>query len=306
MPCLPIFKPSHCKMPTPPEPDRSSWSVLRILNWTTAYFDRHGVDSPRMTAEILLAHALGCRRLDLYLHFDQPLNAEELAAFKSRIQRRIQGEPVAYITGRKGFWSIELCVNPQVLIPRPDTECLVENALAVLDDGPRRVLDLGIGSGAIALALAHDRPHACMVGMDRSADAVAVAAANAKRLALDDRLFLVCADWLSALARRPLFDLIVSNPPYIPTAELPALQREIRLFEPAGALDGGPDGLACTAHLIGCAHHHLIAGGFLLVEIGWDQKAAVNTLIENQPAYDRHYFCRDLAGRDRVAVMQKK
>lgn len=293
-------------MQTPSKANPPPWTILSLLQWTADYFKTRGVESPRTGAEILLAETLGCERIDLYVRFDQPLNEAELARFKAAIKRRVRGEPVAYITGKQGFWTLDLKVCESVLIPRPETETLVEAALALLpSDGaanPRRVLDLGTGSGAIALALAAERPGHHYSASDRSREALGQAKLNAG----PSRVDFFCGDWFDPVRPGAAFDLILSNPPYIPSGEIDGLQVEVRTYEPRLALDGGRDGLSALRRLIREAPEHLVDGGHLLLEIGWDQGPAVKTIIQETGAYDRPIIQKDDAGRDRVALVRKR
>lgn len=286
---------------------RSSWTILDLIRWTTGYFNRHGIEGARNDAEILLAHTLRMRRLDLYLNHDQPLCEEELRRFKVSIKRRMDREPVAYITGTREFWSLELAVNPSVLIPRPETECLVEAVLPFLkqDIGlPRRVLELGAGSGAIIIALAHEHPEHRFVAMDRSITALATARENARRHKLDHRIDWFCGNWDQALApERALFDLMVANPPYIRGGDMEHLQPEIRDHEPRLALDGGGDGLACIRSIIRAATHYLKPAGRLVLEIGFDQGEAVTAIAGQRGQFQQATIMKDYSGHDRIVMM---
>jgi release factor glutamine methyltransferase len=297
-------------MPTPPPAANLSWTIRRILQWAEGYLKDRGIESPRSAAELLLAHALGTDRLHLYMHHDKPLEKTELAVFKEFIRRRIRREPVAYIVGRKGFWSLDLNVTPAVLIPRPETECLVEAALAFLAGRApvpaARILDLGTGSGAIVLALASDLPLPHFFASDVSSEAVAVARRNAAAAGLSDRVRYFVGDWLSAVRPDAVFDLIVSNPPYVPRKELWGLQPEIVGYEPRLALDGDEDGLRSYRAIIPAAHFHLKPGGALMLEIGSGQREAVRRLAGQAGAYDAYRCHRDYGGHDRVVTMQKK
>jgi release factor glutamine methyltransferase len=285
------------------------WTVLGLLRWTTAYFENKGVEAPRAGAELLLAHTLGLRRLDLYLRYDQPLNSEELAAFKALIRRRTRGEPVAYITGKRAFWTLDLKVNPQVLIPRPETERLVEIALATLKvfNRPRpRVLDLGTGSGAIALALAAEIPQGYFLALDCSWGALQTARENQYGNAIAAKIDYLAADWCSAISPdKGYFDLIVSNPPYIVSGEIDALQTEVSRFEPRVALDGGTDGLDSLRLILDQTAERLVPGGTLILEIGADQGKAVSDLAATHNAFDFIEIHKDYAGLDRVAQLRR-
>ncbi len=294
-------------MQTPPTPPKPPWTILNLLQWTAGYFKTHGVESPRTSAEILLADTLGCERIDLYVRFDQPLHDRELVRFKRRLQRRLKGEPVAYIVGKGGFWTLDLAVSGSVLIPRPETECLVEAALHRLPAGaadpPRRVLDLGTGSGAIILAMAAERPAHRFFATDRSPEALRVAQRNAGKT----RVEWFCGDWFAPIhPAAPPFDMILSNPPYIPTAAIDGLQIEVHGYEPRQALDGGPDGLSALCRIIRTAPDYLRPDGHLLLEIGHDQGVAVTRLIGDIPAYAPPTLLPDEAGHDRVVVARKR
>lgn len=284
----------------PPE-----WTILSILEWTTGYFRKYNIDSPRLDAEILLAHSLGLKRIDLYLRYDQPLGAAERAAFKQVVKRRAAREPVAYIVGRREFWGLDLLVDSNVLTPRPETERVVEIALdflktATVGSAPQ-VMDLGTGSGCIALALAHDCPSAQVIATDISRSALAVARSNIERYRLADRIRLVAGRGMDMLdAQGAGFDLIVANPPYIPSADIPGLEPEVRDYEPHSALDGGDDGLVAYRRIIPSAAALLRPGGLLVLEIGWDQGAAVGRLAERSNRYRDVRCIADYSGRDRV------
>lgn len=287
------------------------WTIRKLLSWATGYLQDHRIDSPRLTAEILLCGALKVNRIDLYLDFAKPLSGKELKRFKALLRRRISREPLAYITGKKEFWSLELSVSPAVLIPRPETECLVEVALAFLDrtgsGAGQRVLDLGTGSGAVIIALAAERPQHVYVATDLSAAAVEIARVNAVRHGVASLIGFVCADWFGAFAPPVArFDLIIANPPYIPSGTLPELEPEIFAHEPHLALDGAADGLGPLRRITAAAPSFLTAGGCLLLEIGYDQRDAVGRLAQAGGEYAPVRYMRDLGGHDRVAVLEKK
>jgi release factor glutamine methyltransferase len=286
------------------------WTIIKLLRWAAAYLKTHDIDSPRATGEVLLAHALKRERIDLYLHYDQPLVGDELQAFKSLIKRRIRREPVAYILGTKEFCSMELGVTADVLIPRPETECLVEAALALLSkrssSKPTRILDLGTGSGAIVLALASQQPQNAYFASDFSIRAIEVAAGNARRHDLDETIQFMVADWLDSLnPEMSEFDMIASNPPYIPSGVLKELQPEIHCYEPTAALDGEKDGLACFRKIINSAYRYLKPGGVLMLDIGHDQQDDVRGLVYDSGHYDDFCCTKDYAGYDRVVWMHK-
>jgi release factor glutamine methyltransferase len=282
-----------------------------LLRWAAGYLKNRGIDSPRATAEILLAHALATDRLRLYLDHDKPLSPAELARFKALLLRRLNREPVAYIVGRKGFWTLDLAVTPAVLIPRPETERLVAAAidwLAKAEGGRElRVLELGTGSGAVVLAIAAEPGRRRHFATDRCPAALAVARENARRTGLAAAVAFAAADWFDAFrAAAPPFDLIVSNPPYIARGAIDALQPEIAGFEPRLALDGGPDGLECHRRIIAGAAARLAPGGALMLEIGCDQRQAVCALAEAAGVFSGCRCLPDFSGRDRVVILEKK
>jgi release factor glutamine methyltransferase len=253
-------------------------------------------------ARILLAHLLGCERAWVVAHAGDALSQEQARAFDALAQRRRDGEPVAYLTGRREFFGLDLEVTPEVLIPRPETETLVELALAQMPaEHALRALDLGTGSGAIALALAHERPRARLVATDVSAPALAVARANAQRLGLSNVEFLR-SDWyasIPAAADPAPFNLIASNPPYIAAGDAHLKEGDVR-FEPAAALTPGGDGLGAIRAIVAGARARLVPGGWLFVEHGYDQAGPVRELLVAADAMEL-VAARDLAGVPRVA-----
>ena len=291
------------------------WTIIKLLKWTTSYFKSHDIDSPRSTAEILLAHVLKLKRIDLYLRYDQPLLHDELSQFKALIKRRSNREPVAYIVGVKEFWSMDFMVTKDVLIPRPETECLVEATLNLLPESSnsdfhsdrQRVIELGTGSGAVILAIASVRPMHIFFASDRSIKAVWLAKFNAKRHSLNTTVKFFCANWLTPFSRqRQKFDIIISNPPYVPTRVIGRLQPEIYKYEPITALDGGKNGLKDLRHIINSAHLYLSREGSLLLEIGSDQKEEVRKIIEKNGNYKNIVISKDYSGHDRIVRMIKK
>ncbi len=287
------------------------WTIIKLIRWAKSYLESHDIDSPRATGEILLAHALQLNRIDLYLKYDKPLIAPELQRFKTLIKRRVAREPVAYILGKKEFWSLDLEVNENVLIPRPETECLVEAAINILAETtpgtPRRILDLGTGSGAIVVALASQEPHHRYFASDRFQPAVELARRNAERHDLRRNIHFLVGDWLSSFNKTRLgFDMIVSNPPYIPGGVIGGLQPEIHRYEPIAALNGDDDGLECYRKIIESAHHHLNPQGVLLFEIGHDQKENIRHIVSRVNRYQDFNCSKDYGGYDRVVWMRKR
>ncbi|UMB74820.1 peptide chain release factor N(5)-glutamine methyltransferase [Dickeya fangzhongdai] len=259
-----------------------------------------GSDSPKRDAEILLEHVTGKRRTFLLAFGETALTDEEIPVLEALLARRATGEPIAYLVGQREFWSLPLAVSPATLIPRPDTECLVEQALAHLPTGVSSVLDLGTGTGAIALAIAHERPDCQVVGIDRQPDAVALASHNASQLGIANARFLP-GDWFSPLDGQR-FALIVSNPPYIDEHD-PHLSRGDVRFEPASALVAGEAGLADLRQIIRQAGAFLLDNGWLLLEHGWQQGEAVRSLL-TQYGFVQVKTCRDYGDNERVTLGQ--
>lgn len=286
----------------------ADWTITTVLAWTQSYFKEHGIDSPRLTAEILLAFCLKINRLDLYLQFDRPLEAKELSSFKALIKRRIDHEPVAYITGEKGFYESRFEVKKGVLIPRPDTETIVEESLKILHvlgkEKKLNVLELGTGSGAIIISLASAVPGHLYTATDISPVALETAKNNADRI-VGDGIDFLSGSWFEPVKKGSEFDFIVSNPPYIPTQDINDLAQEIKEFEPLEALDGGPDGLDCYRIIIGQALDFLKPGAFLCLEIGFDQRPGITSVFEQNEGYETLEFIKDLAGHTRVAKLKK-
>ena len=253
----------------------ATWTTLSVLDWTTQRFTEAGITSARLEAQLLLSHVLQCSRTQLYMNFDKPLAEAELAGYRGLIKRRLGGEPVAYLIGEHEFWGLPLFVDPHVLVPRPDTETVVEVAVKTRADkaAPCRVLDLCTGSGAIALALAKELPAAHVIATDISADAVAIATKNVERNGLGERVEVRRGDLFAPVAT-DVFDVIASNPPYIATAVIATLSAEVKR-EPVLALDGGTDGMAFYDRICREAMAHLAPGGVLVVEHGYDQADSV-------------------------------
>ncbi len=286
-----------------------AWTILKVLQWTTGYFQRNGIEQPRADAEVLLAHVLGMQRIDLYLRYDQPLAADELARYRDAVRRRATHEPTQYIVGQQEFWSLNLIVNPAVLIPRPETEVLVERAVELLGKAPARVLDLGTGSGAIALALASECPSATILATDASVEALQVARHNAQRHGLAERVRFVAMDLAAAVSPSPngTFDLIASNPPYISAEEFSRLPAPIARYEPRSALwGGGPQGLGVILKIIETGLPHLKPEGTLLVEIGQGQAELLHETLAGNPRCRCHQFHKDYSDILRVLEIRNK
>jgi release factor glutamine methyltransferase len=278
-----------------------TWTIGSLLNWTANFLLQKGCESPRVDAEVLLAHALGCKRIDLYgLRHAEPAGDDVRQRYRELIRKRIEGCPVAYLVGRKEFFSLEFAVSPAVLIPRPDTELAVMECLALAKPLPEpRILDIGTGSGNLPVALAKQHKAARLSAVDISADALVVARGNAEKHGVADRITFVHGDLFAPLGEES-FDFIVSNPPYIAQPDLPRLPVGVRDYEPRLALDGGPDGYAVFERLVSGACKHLKPGGWLIIEIGAPQEATARERIEHQGAYELAPTVRDFAGHPRV------
>ena len=276
-----------------------TWTTLAVLDWTTKRFSDAGITSARLEAQLLLAHVLGCSRVQLYTGFDKPLAETELTGYRELIRRRLGGEPVAYLLGEHEFRGLPFTIDPSVLVPRPDTETVVEVARATRADrgAPCRVLDLCTGSGAIAVSLAKELPAARVVATDVSTAAVALARKNAERNGVSDRVDVREGDlWAPVAGER--FELIASNPPYIASAVIPTLSAEVRR-EPRLALDGGADGLAFYDRICAAAREYLLPGGWLVVEHGFDQAETVRARFE-RAGLTEIAMTHDLAKNPRV------
>jgi release factor glutamine methyltransferase len=273
------------------------WTPLRLIAWTQDFFAKKGVDAPRLSAEVLLAHALSCDRVRLYLDFDKPLGDPELARYRDLVRRRAEGEPTAYLVGRKEFFGRPFRVDPRVLVPRPETELLVETALAALPEGGR-ALDLCTGSGCVAVSLALGRPGATVVATDVSSDALALARENAA--ALGAVVEFATGDLWAAVHADRRFHVIAANPPYVPSRELAGLSREVRR-EPCIALDGGEDGLAVLRRVVEGAPAWLEPGGTLVVEMHETHEPVLPGLCR-AAGFARAEARRDLAGLPRLTV----
>ncbi len=278
------------------------WTPLKLIAWTQGYFARAGVDAPRLTTEVLLAHALGCDRLRLYLDFDKPLAEPELARFRALVKRRAEGEPTAYLVAAKEFFGRAFRSDSRALVPRPETEHLVEAALEYLPPDEALVLDLCTGSGCIGVTLALERPAARVIACDLSADALALAGENATRLGA--RLELLHGDLFAPVPEGLRFHVITANPPYVPTSEMPKLARELHR-EPALALDGGEDGLAVTRRLVAGAPSWLRPGGALVVEMHESHDQALPALCL-EAGFAVAEARRDLAGLPRLVVARAR
>jgi release factor glutamine methyltransferase len=302
---------------------REPWTVMEVLGWTSAYFQEKDVLDPRASAEVLLAHALGINRLDLYLRHDQPLTPQELARFRALVKRRAAGEPTAYLTGHKEFWSLDFKVTPAVLIPRPETEVLVQAVLEVLR-GRGQVpkapvppletafsnspwgLEIGVGSGAVVTVLAKELPDMIWAAVDLSLAALKVAQDNSRHHQVAGCIHFLQGNLFSGLKPAPRFALIAANLPYVSETEWQTLPRDIREYEPQEALLGGKDGLALLKPLAREAHHYLMSGGWLALEVGLGQAQILREELRNVGVYDRLELVQDYRGIDRVVRARRR
>lgn len=280
-----------------------TWTIREVLAWATQDFAGRGIDSPRLDAELLVAKALGTDRIGLYLDLNRPLVDRERSEIRPLVARRREREPVAYILGHKDFYGRRFRVTPDVLIPRPDTETLVEHTLACIpDDAACRVLDVGTGSGAIAVTIASERPLAIVTATDISAAALEVASSNAEQLDVSARIRFECADLLSGAEQ---YDVIVSNPPYIATPEMESLQTEIREHEPTTALEAGEDGLDVVRALLAATEPATASGAQMLIEIGVGQAASVVDFATAHTAWEPVAVYPDLNRVERVVHLRR-
>lgn len=290
-----------------------AWTVRRILEWTTSFFTRKDVHAPRLSAELLLAHVLAVPRIRLYTNYEQVLRGEQLAAMRALVQRAAEQEPIAYLTGRAHFFNLEFEITRDVLIPRADTETLVENVLQLARnqagfEAPR-VLDLCTGSGCIAAAVAHRLRAATVLATDVSGPAVGLARRNVARLGLAERVIVEQGDLFEPVSKlvdvRP-FELIVANPPYIPTSQLETLDRSVRDYEPVAALDGGLDGLTLHRRILAEAPQRLTDGGRVFLEIAYDQGELATQVASEYPHLEDVRVLKDYSGNDRVLTAKRK
>lgn len=294
-------------------PDGGTWTVRRLLEWTTGFFSRKGVDPARLSAELLLSHVLKVPRIKLYTDYERPLSEKDLATFRDLVRRASEQEPIAYLTGTAHFFNLEFEVTRDVLIPRPDTETVVEHVLQLARnqagfESPR-VLDLCTGSGCIAAAIAYHLKSAVVTATEISPAAAAVARRNIDRLGLTGRVLVEEGDLFEPLSRmvdaQP-FNLIVSNPPYIPTGQIETLDRSVREYEPIHSLDGGLDGLDFHRRILAGAPARLVSGGRVYLEIAFDQGPQAEELGKRFETFEDIKILKDFAGRDRVLTAKRR
>lgn len=301
MPSQPPLVPSNSSARVTDE-----WTVKRILDWTTEHLKKHGSESARLDAEILLAHARGCKRIELYTRYDEPLSEKQRAMMRDLVRRRANAEPVAYLVGYKEFFSLPFKVTPDVLIPRPETETLVLEAAEIAKSSPAErlsLLDLCTGSGCIAVAAAKATPKFDVTATDLSEAALAIARHNADANGVGVRVSFLQGDLFAALPAEATFDLIVSNPPYVADAEYESLSPDIRLHEPSSALLAGPDGMQILHRISIDAPSRLTAGGHLLVELDPAQANPFADLL--RASFRDVRIVKDLSGRARVVHAMK-
>jgi release factor glutamine methyltransferase len=277
------------------------WTVGRLLDWTSKYLAQKGSEFPRLDAEVLLAHALGCKRIELYTRHEEIAPDEGRQQFRDLVRRRVEGCPVAYLVGRKEFFSLELEVSPAVLIPRPDSECLVDECLRLAKEKPEPcIIDLGTGSGNLAVAVAKRHKKAQVTAVDVSPEALAVAQRNATKHGVEGRIRFLQGDLFGLVPAGEQFDFVISNPPYIPRSDIAALAPGVRDYEPHLALDGGPDGFAVFDRLVAEAPGWLKPGGYLIIEIGSPQEQHARERLQAHAGYELAKTIRDGSGHPRV------
>jgi len=292
----------------PPEKTADgAWTVGRIIDWTTAHLKKHGSESPRLEAEILLAHARQCPRIQLYVQYNELLTDDQRTVMRDLVKRRAQAEPVAYLVGHREFFALDFRVTPDVLIPRPETETLVLQLITAAKSSPNpRILDIGTGSGCIAVAAAVNVPGASVTAVDISPQALEIANDNAHRHSVAGRIRLLEGDLFGPLAGEEQFDLIVSNPPYVADGEMATLPADIRLHEPHLALKAGPQGLDVIARLISQAAARLAPRGAIFVELSPEQADAVTGLFNDSGQFEPPRTIKDSSGRERVVTARRK
>lgn len=285
----------------PISPAEQPWTIQRILAWTTEHLKKHGSEAPRLESEVLLAYARKCERIQLYAHFNDVVDEATRTQMRELVKRRVQREPVAYLVGHREFFSLDFLVEPGVFIPRPETETLVIKTLdRIAGLSASRVLDLCTGSGCVAITVAVREPRARVTAIERNEIPLRVSRKNAERHQTRDRVQILSGDLFSALpAECPPFDVIVSNPPYVTTAEIATLPPEVQAHEPHAALDGGADGLDVIRHILETAPAYLKPGGWVLLEMDPSQIQPVLELAAHSGIWEPREVYEDLHGRQR-------
>ncbi len=291
-------------------PAMQNWTIQKLLNWITEYFTERGIDSPRLNAELLLSHVVGLKRIELYTQFEKIVAKEQLDRLHDLVKRAGQHEPIAYIIGRTEFYSLQLYVTPDCMIPRPETELLVERAIEFLRKRSSRhfVCDLGTGSGCIAIAIARNYPDADITATDISEAALKIAAKNIEKYQLGDRIRLLCGDLFDPIMSQPdvdEFDLIVCNPPYVSAVEFEKLDKTIKDYEPKLALYAGEDGLDICRRIVKKVDQLLKSDAALMLEVGYNQGQAVRELLEQAKCFSEITIEKDFSNNDRVVTARK-
>lgn len=286
---------------------KASWTVGELLDWTAGYLAQQGAEYPRLDAEVLLAHALDCKRIELYTRHSEPASPEVRKRYRELINQRVEGCPVAYLVGRKEFFSLALEVSPAVLIPRPESEFVVIECLRLAKDLPEpTILDIGTGSGNLAVAIAQQHKTAQVTAVDSSPEALAVAGRNASKHGVAERITFLQGDLFAPVPAGQKFDFVVSNPPYIPTADIAGLAVGVKNYEPHRALDGGPDGFAVFDRLIAGAKDCLNPGGHLIIEIGAPQEKRARAKLLAVGGYELAETVQDYSGHPRVVRARRQ
>lgn len=289
---------------------QEQWTIKKLLEWIIAYFEKSGVDAPRLSAELLLCHVLGLERIQLYTLYDRIVGPDQLAALREMVRRAAAHEPIAYLVGRCEFYSLPLKITPECLIPRPETEHLVERAIDFLRTrtGGQYVLDLCTGSGCIAAAIAKNVPNVSVIATDINDSALKIAAENIARHKLTDKVKLLCGDLFDPILKgldQTHFDLIVCNPPYVSDLEYENLASNVREYEPKAALYGGADGLDVYKRILEKVEDFLQPDGTLMMEIGYAQGPAIRQMLETSGSFNNITIEKDFANNDRIVIAKK-
>jgi len=291
--------------------DTPAWTVGRLLTWTTDYLREHEAENPRLDAEVLLAEARGCDRIDLYTAFDEPATEETRVAFRELVRRRAAGMPVAYLVGHREFYALDFHVTPDVLIPRPETEFVIIALLDLVkqadrDEQPLRIADVGTGSGVLAVCAAKHVPQCSVLAIDRSAAALRVARRNVQQHDVSERVELLQSDLFDVVPPEAVFDFVLSNPPYVSSKEYDELPRDVRDYEPRLALEGGPGGTDIIVRLIEQAAPRLRRGGWIVLEISPMIERDVVGLLEPSGDWEVGPVVKDLTGLARVVQARRR